>query len=171
MSTIDNILKQFPDRISSGKQDQIFTPSHIAEEMVQVIPEEDFHPNATFLDICCKSGIFLRKIYERLMKSKRMIKEIPDEKERAHHILEKQLFGISPTPLCELQSKRLIYGSIDTGNIINFGDNYKTVLINQDRRFLLETLKEKFGEMKFNIVIGNPPYNRGGGHRFCKSRI
>lgn len=164
MSAIDSILNQFPDRFTSGKQDQIFTPSHIAEEIVQAIPEEAFHPNVTFLDICCKSGIFLRKLYERLMKSSRMILEFPNEKERAQHILHKQLFGISPTQLCELHSKRVVYGSMSNGNIINFGDNYKTVMTNQDRRFLNNKLKENFGSMKFNIVIGNPPYNRGGGH-------
>lgn len=162
MSAIENILGMLPDRVSSGKKDQIFTPPHIAEEMVDALPEDIWNKDTTFLDICCKSGIFLYKIYQKLMESPSMQADFPDETDRAKHIIHKQLFGISPSTFCQMFSTRTVYGYLDPdSHIISFGDNYNHVLQNSDKRFLYETLKKEFGIMKFGVVIGNPPYNKG----------
>ena len=68
MSALENILGMLPDRVGEGKNSQIYTPPHIAEEMVNALPDDIWHKDTTFFDICCKSGIFLYKIYEKLIK-------------------------------------------------------------------------------------------------------
>lgn len=160
MSALEQLLGQLPDRLGSGKSNHIFTPKHIAKDMVAILPEEVFHKNATFLDICCKSGIFLYEIYNRLMNSESMIRDIPDKKERREYILNNQLFGIAPDPMCQMMATRTTYGYLaPNSHIIDFATNYNHVMQNTDKRFLYDTLKEKFGMMKFDVVIGNPPYN------------
>ena len=65
--------------------------------------------NATFLDPCTKSGVFLREIVRRL--SIGLSSEIPDLKKRVDHILKKQVFGIGLTELTGLISRRSLYCS------------------------------------------------------------
>ena len=162
MSAIESIFGMMSDRVPNGKQAQILTPPHIAKEMVDALPAEVFNKDTTFLDICCKSGIFLYKIYQKLMESKSMVEVFPDETDRAKHIIHKQLFGIAPSTFCQMFSTRTVYGYLDPdSHIISFGDNYNHVMQNPDKRFLIETLKKEFNIVKFDVVIGNPPYNRG----------
>ena len=162
MSALENILGMLPDRVGEGKNSQIYTPPHIAEEMVNALPAEVFNKDTTFLDICCKSGIFLYKIYQKLMESPSMIADFPNETDRATHIVHKQLFGIAPSTFCKMFSTRTVYGYLEPdSHIISLGDNYNHVMQNPDRRFLLETLKKEFNMKAFDIVIGNPPYNKG----------
>ena len=162
MSALENILGMLPDRVGEGKNSQIYTPPHIAEEMVNALPDDIWNKDTTFFDICCKSGIFLYYIYMKLMESPSMIADFPNETDRATHIVHKQLFGIAPNTFCKMFSTRTVYGYLEPdSHIISLGDNYNHVMQNPDRRFLLETLKKEFGTMKFDVVIGNPPYNRG----------
>lgn len=94
------------------------------------------------------------------MESPAMQAAFPDEINRAKHIIHKQLFGIAPSTFCQMFSTRTVYGYLSPeSHIISFGDNYNHVMQNQDRRFLLETLKKEFNTVKFDVVIGNPPYN------------
>ena len=84
--------------IGRGKETSITTPANIAKDMVAVIPDEVFIPESKFLDICCKSGIFLTSIRERLMNSPAMIEAKPDYKERYEYITNNQprLFTAQP---------------------------------------------------------------------------
>ena len=162
MSSLENVLSKLPDRIGSNRDAKIFTPAKIAKEMVDALPDDIWNKETTFLDICCKSGIFLHYIYERLMENSSMIEDFPNEEERADYIIHKQLFGIAPSEQCKALSTRMVYGYLDPdSHIISFRDNYNHVMQNQDKRFLLETLKKEFNTVKFNVVIGNPPYNKG----------
>lgn len=159
MSAIENILGMLPARVGDGKNSQIYTPPHIAQEMVNALPEDIWNKDTTFLDICCKSGIFLYKIYQKLMESPSMVESFPDETDRATHIIHKQLFGIAPSIFCQMFSTRTVYGYLDPDSHIVSINEYELVMKNADKTFLYNTLKEKFGTMKFDVVIGNPPYN------------
>ena len=162
MSALESILSSFPDRVGTGKNTHIYTPAHIAKEMVDALPDDIWNKDTTFLDICCKSGIFLYKIYEKLMESPSMKADFPDKQSRREYILKYQLFGISPDQLCQMMSTRAVYGYLpENSHIISFGDNYNHVMQNPDKRFLLETLQKEFNMKKFGVVIGNPPYNKG----------
>lgn len=161
MSALENILGMLPDRVSSGKQDHIFTPPHIAKEMVNALPEDVWNRHTTFFDPICKSGIFLYEIYEKLMESADLIEAFPDKEKRREHIINNQLFGIAVDQMCQLMSIRAVYGYLAPDSHIILLNDYLAVMRNTDQRFLIETLKKEFGTMKFDIVIGNPPYNRG----------
>lgn len=161
MSALENILGMLPDRISSGKQDQIFTPAHIAKEMVNALPKDIWNRHTTFFDPICKSGIFLYEIYQKLMESADLIEAFPDQTSRREHIINNQLFGIAVDLMCQMMSIRSVYGYLEPNSHIILLNDYQTVMRNADKRFLIETLQKEFGTMKFDVVIGNPPYNRG----------
>lgn len=134
----------------------------IAKDMVNILPEDVWNKDTTFLDPCCKSGVFLHEIYLKLMETSSMIQEFPDKAERRKHILQNQLYGISPNGMCQLMSTRTVYGTIQgENNIISFENNYLAVMQNADKTFLYERLKKEFNTMRFDVVIGNPPYNKG----------
>lgn len=151
--------------INCGNNTSIVTPANIAKDMVEILPDEVFIPESKFLDICCKSGIFLTSIRERLMNSKKMIEAIPDYKERYKYITNNQLYGISPNGQCHMYSVREVYGTVgvDNPHILCLGvfDQYKAACLNNNHKILIEEMKKEFGQMKFDVVIGNPPYNKG----------
>ena len=55
--------------LANLSSDEVFTPPEIANAMLDLLPQELFSdPSVTFLDPCCKSGVFLREIAKRLNK-------------------------------------------------------------------------------------------------------
>ncbi len=94
--------------LANLSNDEVFTPTHIANRMLDVLPEELWHDkNAKFLDPFCKSGVFLREIAKRLIKG--LEHEIPDLQERVNHIMQHQIYGIGITELTALLSRRSLY--------------------------------------------------------------
>lgn len=150
--------------IDCGNNTSIVTPANIAKDMVALLPDEVFIPESKFLDICCKSGIFLTSIREKLMNSKAMIEAIPDDKERYKYITDNQLYGIAPNGQCQMYSVRAVYGTLkaDNPHILCFGafDQYRTACLNNNHKMLIDEMKKEFNTMKFDVVIGNPPYNK-----------
>lgn len=137
-----------------------YTPISICRDMVNLIPDDVFNKDAKFLDIACKSGRFLREIMYRLMESKQMQSgsaegrdkkkyNLAIESERKEYIMREQLFGLSLNDTVVNIARRNLYGTLDSGinNIIVLKENIR------------KTLKEKFGDMQFDVVVGNPPYN------------
>ena len=138
----------------------MYTPISICRDMVNLIPDDVFNKDAKFLDIACKSGRFLREIMYRLMESNQMQSgsaegrdkkkyNLAIESERKEYILREQLFGLSLNDTVVNIARRNLYGTLDSGidNIIVLKENVR------------RTLKEKFGDMQFDVVVGNPPYN------------
>ncbi len=108
------MLKNYnPDVLSclaNLSNDEVFTPPELANAMLDTLPKELWQDeNATFLDPCCKSGVFLREIAKRLIAG--LKDKIPDEQERINHICTKQLFGISITAMTGMLSRRSVYCS------------------------------------------------------------
>lgn len=155
MSHTENILKMLPDRAGAGRNSQIYTPAPIVREMLGILPEDVWNSHTTFLDPCCKSGIFLHEIYLKLMETESLVTEFPDKAERRKHILQNQLYGIALNPMCQLMSVRTVYGTIKGENNIVLIDNY----IERVKQELIGSIKGVLNNMKFNVVIGNPPYS------------
>lgn len=153
MDTREAVLRFLPDRVNQ-RNDLIVTPPRIAEDMINILPDDVWNSSTKFLDPMCKDGIFLYKIYVKLMASESLIAEFPDEIERKDHILHHQLYGVSPERLCQLMTIRTVYGTLNTESNIKLA---KSTNISDIR----SVIEKEFNGMQFDVVAGNPPYNRG----------
>lgn len=137
--------------------DIVMTPENVAQDMVDLLPNEVWTSESTFLDMATKEGIFLKLIYDKLMKSTDLINKFPDETKRRNHILQNQIYGLAVNEFCAALSQRRIYGRMENNSNIKCINGYYDI-IRDDRRFKL-TIERTFKNMKFDVVIGNPPYN------------
>ena len=77
--------------IANLSNDEVFTPPELANKIIDMLPQELFeNPDTTFLDPCCKSGVFLREIAKRLIKG--LEQQIPDLEKRIEHIFSKRVY-------------------------------------------------------------------------------
>ncbi len=96
--------------LANLSNDEVFTPPGIANQMLDLLPQELFtNPNTKFLDPACKSGVFLREIAKRLLIGLEPV--IPDLQQRIDHIFRHQLYGVAITELTSLLSRRGVYCS------------------------------------------------------------
>lgn len=121
--------------LANLSSDEVFTPPEIANDMLDLLPQELFeNPNTTFLDPGCKSGVILREIAKRLLRAQlpesAYMNEIIQEKQKhgevlsdeeksflvrlqstVDHIFHEQLFGIAITEMTGYLSRRSTYCS------------------------------------------------------------
>jgi len=144
----DNEKKQFGE---------VFTPMNIINEMLDELDKHhlQMHDRSIFeekdykwFDPANGMGNFPIAIYMRLMDG--LKDQIENESERKRHILEEMLY------MSEINKKN-VYVS---GQIFDINNEYQ-MNIYCGNSLELETEKE-WGVKGFDVVIGNPPYNKGG---------
>jgi hypothetical protein len=152
---IDTCLK--PKDIEKKKYGEVFTPMNLINEMLDKLDEyyqkqnnKSIFSNKNFkwFDPANGMGNFPIAIYMRLMDG--LKNEIIDDKERKKYILENMLY------MSELNKKNVFVCQ----QIFDINNEYKLNLYCGDS-LKLDTKKE-FGVEKFDVIIGNPPYNKGG---------
>ena len=135
---------------------EVFTPADVANKVLKLLkakPGVFSNPNYRFLDIYTKSGVFLLLIYSELMQG--LVEAIPDPEIRSQHILSRMIYGISPSVETALISRKTLYGDWSTQGNIKVIAGYK----NDTGKRTFSNISKEFNGMKFDVVIGNPPYN------------
>ena len=144
--------------VSKYSTSEVITPTWVVSDMVDLLPSEVFVPESRFLDPAVKSGRFLAEIYRRLMSSEAMKRAFPNKQDRQRHILDNQLYGFATSGIAATIARKQLYNDpTKRGNIKFTGD-----------KVTKELIQGAFENMKFDVVIGNPPYNRGMDIDFVK---
>lgn len=150
----DSQTEDIFDYIPPQKTNQIYTPKKVVRLMIDKLEEENpdifADKNKTFADLYVKSGLYLTEIVKRLYAGLESI--IPDKNARLKHILEHQIYGFAPSEIIYNIARNFIYGGfpqIDNSHL--------------QCKDLTETAKNGGTlEMKFDAVVGNPPYQESG---------
>lgn len=162
------------DCIANLSSDEVFTSPKLANQMLDMVPQELFtNPRTKFLDPCCKSGVFLREIVKRLDKGLEDI--IPDRQQRIDHILHKQVFGIAITELTAQLSRRTVYCSkyacaMQSGDVWISDENDDEHGIHETHSYSIsEFTAEDVNDFCINPIQGNVRFNNQIKHNFDKN--
>ena len=159
----DDVFELIPPQ----KTNQIFTPKKVVQMMIDNLEENDptlfQRTDSTFIDLYMKSGMYITEIVKKLFHNTR--KQYSSNQECLKHILENQVFGLSPTPILQGITQSYIFGFDSEQNISrkNFIQHDITPEAKEDKA--KEKLLELFNleeDMKFDAVVGNPPYQETG---------
>lgn len=149
--------------IPNQKTNQIFTPKKVVQMMINKLEEQEpslfNRTDSTFIDLYMKSGMYITEIVKKLFNNTR--NQYETDHECLKHILENQVYGLSPTPILQGITQSYIFG-FDTEKKIsrkNFVQHDLTHEAQQGvaKQKLQELLNLK-ANMKFDAVVGNPPY-------------
>lgn len=140
-------------------ESEVFTPRRITELMIDGVVNDmdlsDFneHPKK-FIDLASKSGIYLLVLYEKLLESN------VDE-----NIARKSLYAIATSSIAyEFTRKVFELMEFPVENILDIDYASSYDLINENNReYTTDGVKQYYFKgdenMKFDVVVGNPPYN------------
>ena len=153
LELINECLK--PKDIEKKKFGEVFTPmDFINNKMLKDIEDYWFitykeiiwsNAKITYYDPATGMGNYPIAIYYKLLEGLKI--KIPDEGERKKHIIENMLY------MGELNKKNCFI----IKQIFNIDNKYKLNLY--EGNTLEVDIKKTFGIDKFDIIIGNPPYN------------
>lgn len=136
--------------IEKDKFGEVFTPSSLIEDMLDTLPQEVWsNPDLKWLDPANGIGNFPAIVIKRLMGGLKDFQSDPEL--RYKHILENMIY------VCDIQSKNmfiyLLLFNPDNKYKMNF---YKSSFLKDD----FEDKMLEWGVDNFDIIIGNPPYNK-----------
>ena len=144
---IDKITQDFaPEKNNKEMYGEVNTPFHLIHEMLNLFPKSTFqNPYLKWLDPATGNGYFPIVLFNFLMNGLESI--IPNREKRKNHIIEKMIF------MCEINGEKINtikYFFGENANIYNidFLSNYSETSVSTNA--------------KFDIIIGNPPYNSNG---------
>jgi hypothetical protein len=138
-------LRLTPNLARKKQRGEVFTPDTLINEMLDKLPNEVWsNEELKWFDPAVGIGNFMIQVYYRLMKG--LEDKIPDESKRKEHIVSNMLY-MSEIDDDNVSACRKIFG---VGCNAYHGDT-----------LLLDTEKT-FGMDKFDVIVGNPPYNANG---------
>jgi len=151
-----NIVQELEKRkrllkiLHSPSNSEVYTPAELVEKMLDKLPKEIWkNPDLKWVDPCAKSGIFILEVIIRLMKNLDIRDETlrnNDETLLYNHIINNMVTAYVNEERNKWVVSKMIYG--DTSEV--------------ERVKLLEINKIKEDMPKFDVVVGNPPYQGTG---------
>jgi hypothetical protein len=147
-------LKKVKTTVIERKQNaEVLTPLKLVEEMMSKIPEDAWNDISgcnfpRIFDPCVGKGAFMVVVYDILWEK---LEGIVPEDEREQVILEEMLFFADINPF-NIEITKLLLDPRGQYNL-----NYYT------GNSLELDVREQFGFEKFDIIVGNPPYNKSSG--------
>lgn len=144
----DKIEEYLPVRqVEKDKYGEVFTPQSLIHEMLDKLPKSVWsNPDLKWLDPANGIGNFPMIVFERLNEGLKDVDGYKDEKKRKEHIIKNMLYMV------ELNEKNVGVSKKIFGKDANIYCG----------SFLEDGWKTGFGIDKFDVIIGNPPYNEGG---------
>lgn len=131
---------------------EVFTPLELVCEMLSKLPKKVWSdPSLVWLDPANGIGNFPIVVYYKLMDG--LKKVFPDEAERSKHIIKKMLFMIELNPV-NVSIFKKIFKMLDSDSEPNIYTG-NTLELDQAK------LREKGFPDKYDIIIGNPPFQNG----------
>ena len=131
-----NAMKKF-SRLSVS---EIVTPEFLAEKIIGSLPQKAISSSTMLLDIASKQGEFVYSVYKLFGKN-----------------IANNLYSI-PTSKIAYEFTRKVYKLLEL-NISNIEFFYTAYdLIKENNIIINETIKINGKKMKFNVIVGNPPY-------------
>lgn len=154
----ESVTEDIFDYIPPQKTNQIFTPKNVVKMMLDKLEAEDptifQDKNRTFADLYTKSGLYLTEIIKRLYQG--LETQMPDPQARLNHILTHQIYAFAPSEIIHRIVKNFILG-VENAN--HQAENpHITCLDLTDYAMGNKPLEALGDKMKFDVVVGNPPY-------------
>jgi len=131
-----NAMKKF-SRLSDS---EIITPELVADKVIDSIPESEINNSTKFLDIATKQWEFVYAIYKKFGKN-----------------IANNFYSI-PTSKIAYEFTRKVYKFLEL-DISNIEEKYTSYNLIEEKEIIKNnniTINNK--TMKFDIIIGNPPY-------------